>query len=106
MDTDNQADPPGLSAYSASTQETIRSEADVWRHGDVTSALRSFEQTLEWARGLNQEQRKYHKAGYWYTNDNMSYAAVALVQRELKDDPDCDSHLCPAGADCHPRPTT
>ncbi|MFI5864560.1 hypothetical protein [Streptomyces sp. NPDC051546] len=105
MSAKNTTDPPGLSAYPASTQDTIRSEAEVWRYGDVASALRSFEQTVEWARGLNQEQRKYHHAGYWYTNDNMSYAAVALVQRERKDDPGCDGHLCPAGADCHPRPT-
>lgn len=105
MTSDNRTNPPGLAAYPASIQETIRSEADIWRYGDVASALRSFEETVEWARRLNQEQRNYHKAGYWSTNDNMSYAALALVREELGDDPDCDGHLCPTGADCHPKPT-
>ncbi|KNE81388.1 hypothetical protein AB0B04_18855 [Streptomyces xinghaiensis] len=104
MDTDTRTNPPGLDTYPAAIQETIRSEADVWRYGNVASALASFEETVAWARGLNQEQRKYHKSGCWYTNDNMNYAAIALVQQELGDDPDCASHLCPTGADCHPAP--
>ncbi|MCZ1012045.1 hypothetical protein [Streptomyces lydicus] len=105
MTIDNRSNPPGLDQYPTHVQEVIRSEAEIWRYGDIASALRSFEEDIEWARRLNQEQRSYHKSGYWYSNQNMAYAAVSLVQQECHDDPDCDSHLCPTGTDCHPAPT-
>ncbi|MGW9029685.1 hypothetical protein ACWGQ5_37330 [Streptomyces sp. NPDC055722] len=105
MNGSDNTNPSGLKQYPKHIRAVIRSEAEVWRYGDVASALSSFESTVQWARGLNQEQRKYHAAGYWYTNQNMHRAAVGVVQKELGDAPDCDSHLCPTGANCHPKPT-
>lgn len=102
MTTDNRSDPPGLTKYPAHIQEQIRSEADVWRYGDVASALESFEETVSWARRMNQEQRRYHESGFWVSNQLMYRAAVGLVQDECGDDRDCDIHLCPTGAVCHP----
>ncbi|MEV6400794.1 hypothetical protein AB0M39_39475 [Streptomyces sp. NPDC051907] len=102
MTADTRSDPPGLEKYPAHIQEAIRGEADTWRYGHVASALDSFETTVAWARRLNQEQRRYHASGYWYANQNLAYAAVGLVQEECGDDPECDAHLCPPGADCHP----
>ncbi|MGW6842157.1 hypothetical protein [Streptomyces sp. NPDC054958] len=98
--------PAGLEKYPAHVQASIRSEAEVWRSGNVASALSSFETTAEWARAMNQEQRKWHAAGFWYANQLMSRTAVALVQREMGDDPNCDGHLCSPGAHCHPQPAT
>ncbi|MFF8431747.1 hypothetical protein ACF07Y_42810 [Streptomyces sp. NPDC016566] len=105
MSGNDNTSPAGLEKYSEGIQADIRSEAQIWRYGDIASALSSFEQTVEWARRLNQEQRKYHHAGYWYANQLMYMTAVAFVQEELRDDPGCDSYLCRPGAHCHPKPT-
>ncbi|MGN5392587.1 hypothetical protein [Streptomyces sp. JL7001] len=106
MDRTDIENPAGLEKYPAHVQASIRSEAQTWRYGDVASALSSFEATAEWARAMNQEQRKWHAAGFWYANQLLSRSAVALVQREMGDDPNCDGHLCPPTAPCHPRPAT
>lgn len=104
MTADTRSNPPGLTKYPAHIQQQIRSEADVWRYGNVASALESFEETVSWARRLNQEQRRYHETGFWFSNQLMKRAAVGLVQSECGDDPNCDIHLCPTGTACHPTP--
>lgn len=100
--TDDQKNPPALAEWPENIQQAIRSEADVWRYGDVASALDSFVSTVDWARRLNQHQRRYHGSGAWYANQNMKAAAIAYVQAELGDDPECAIHLCAPGRACHP----
>ncbi|MGP3950833.1 hypothetical protein [Streptomyces sp. 7N604] len=100
--TEEQKNPAALADWPEHIQRSVRSEAEVWRYGHVASALDSFVSTVEWARGMNQQQRRYHHSGAWYANQNMKAAAIAYVQAERGDDPECDIHLCPPGRTCHP----
>ncbi|MGW1362951.1 hypothetical protein ACWCQP_36785 [Streptomyces chartreusis] len=100
--TEEQTNPAALAKWPERIQRSIRFDADTWRYGDVASALESFASSVEWARQLNQHQRRYHHSGAWFANQNMKAAAIAYVQAERGDDPECENHLCPPGRECHP----
>jgi hypothetical protein len=68
--------------YSEAAERAIRSEAEIWRYGNVESARRSYDRHVEWARKLTADQRELHKWGAWHANDLLMMAAIGQVQRE------------------------
>lgn len=94
-------DAPGLADWPDDIQKRIRSEARIWRYGNVASALDSFLSTVEWARRMNQHQRRYHWSCAWFANQLMTSAAIGYVREEQGDDPECENHLCSADRVCH-----
>jgi hypothetical protein len=61
----------------------IRSEAEVWLHGDTDAAARMFAKAVEFARLQDADGRRYWSAGYWHSNQLLERAAVTSVQIEL-----------------------
>ncbi|MEU9044480.1 MULTISPECIES: hypothetical protein [unclassified Kitasatospora] len=77
-----------LAAYPATIQQAIRFEAQTWFYDDIGSAIDMYESHRQWALILTPEQRRFHKSGAWFANQNLKCAAIGEVQRELEDPTD------------------
>ncbi|WP_331731764.1 hypothetical protein [Kitasatospora sp. NBC_01300] len=83
-----QAENEQLAAYPTAIQESIRSEAETWFYGRIEPAIEMYESHRKWALILTPEQRRFHKSGAWFANQNLKCAAIGVVQRELGDPTD------------------
>jgi hypothetical protein len=71
-----------LAGYSDAAQAAVKSEAEVWRYGNVESARQSYDKARDWARRITPEQRRDHAWGAWHSNSLLLLAAISEVMRE------------------------
>ncbi|MEU6972872.1 hypothetical protein AB0A71_35190 [Kitasatospora aureofaciens] len=83
-----QAENERLAAYPAAIQQAIRSEAHAWFYDRIGPAIDMYESHRQWALILTPEQRRFHKSGAWFANQNLKSAAIGVVQREMGDPTD------------------
>lgn len=75
--------PAAPRTYSPAAEAGIRSDAEVWMHGNVEASRELFDSHRDYARLLTPERRVTEAADAWHANNLLKRTAIHEVMREL-----------------------